>query len=169
MFFLTFLFTSCGNISNSNEERFSKKLDTSYKDNSTDIESITRTFYQRDKNIINQITAKVNDNLSLQQTIGEKEYTMIITEDRKTGVTLFEDNTAMLKLFDDMNTVLSNPGKSLRYEFGSLSNGEISSYGEDEISISIRSTLQDKRLYAHLNKAEIDSMKSCFLRYRAEK
>lgn len=173
--YLCILFISCGNRSNSNEEKVSKKLDTSnfnkerfsknldtfYKDNSLDIDFIIRTFYSKDKNIL-------NDNLKLTQHLGEeKYYTLSIYHNRNIGSVIIEDSISMLKLFDDMNTVISNTEKKLRYKFGSsiISNGEIYSFGnKEEISISI-STDGKKTVYMNVNKAEIDSMKSCFLRY----
>ena len=44
--FATIFMISCQNTNKTSSQRFSTKLDTIYKDNSTDIGSITRTIYQ---------------------------------------------------------------------------------------------------------------------------
>ena len=153
--FLCFLIISCGNKSANSQERFSRKLDTSYKVNSTEVESITRTFYKKGD--------VLDDHIYLQQTVGKKDYVMNIYEKKanKVQVVLISEEK-MPKLFEDMNTVISNSEKNLNFTFGQLDDGIISALGKDEISIFTNGVSH------FLNKAEIDSMKSCYLKYKTE-
>lgn len=157
------LLISCGSPNSNNLERFSKRLDTSYKSNSTEVESVTRRFYEKGD--------MANDYVALGQEIGKKEYILHIVDDKKSSVQLFSDEKMIEKFFDDMKTVISNPSKGLDYKFGTLEEGRISSFGDDEISVSIPDMIgvsSTKSVYSYLNKSEIDSMKSCYDRYKIE-
>lgn len=147
-------FMSCGSPNSNKLERFSKRLDTFYKTNSTDVENITRRFYEKGD--------MTSDYVSLAQEIGKKEYILHIVDDKKSSVQLFSDDKMIEKFFDDMKTVISNPSKRLEYTFGTLEEGRISSFVDDEISVRTGSGS------TYLNKSEIDSMKSCYDRYKKE-
>ena len=153
--YLSFLLISCGNTSSNSGERYSKKLDTSYKDNSTEVASVTRTFYKKGDIL--------DDHIYLRQKLGDKDYLMIIYDDKekKNEVVLISEEK-MPKLFEDMNTVISNSEKNLNFTFGNLEGGEISYFVKGEISIYINGVSHN------LNKAEIDSMQSCYLKYKTE-
>jgi hypothetical protein len=152
--FVNIFFISCGSPNSNNLERFSKRLDTSYKTNSTEVESVTRRFYEK-----GDITS---DYVSLAQEIGKKEYILHIVDDKKSSVQLFSDDKMIEKFFDDLKTVINNPKKGLDFRFGTLEEGRISSFGDDEVSLSSNSSS------TYLNKSEIDSMKFCYDRYKKE-
>jgi hypothetical protein len=151
---VSIFFISCGSANSNNSERFSKRLDTSYKTNSTEVESVTRRFYEKGD--------MTSDYVSLAQEIGKKEYVLHIVDDKKSSVQLFSDDKMIEKFFGDMKTVISNPNKRLEYTFGTLEEGRISSFVDNEISVRTSSGS------TYLNKSEIDSMKSCYDRYRKE-
>lgn len=155
------LLISCSDLSNNSDsgQRFSNELDTFYKTNSTEIESIERTFYKKGDIISNYI--------AISQKVGQKSYRLMIydkdnKENNLISVSTLNDDTKIEQMFKDMQIVLSNPGKMLDYRFGELQNGRIRANGNNEISISIDGN------YQYLNKAEIDSMQSCYNRFKKE-
>ena len=87
---VSIFFISCGSANSNNSERFSKRLDTSYKTNSTEVESVTRRFYEKGD--------MTSDYVSLAQEIGKKEYVLHIVDDKKSSVQLFSDDKMIEKL-----------------------------------------------------------------------
>lgn len=165
IFFALLLITACGSEKSikPNPQRFSRHLDTSYKNNSLEIRSISRTFY----------TLEGKDNnpqVTLKKNIGENEFVIIINDRKNLAVSIFENDKELKKFFEDMKTVANNPDKSLNFDFGSLKGGYIS-YSNPEKKIMLYNTgltVQDKSTFIYLDKSEIDSMQSCYNKYISE-
>ena len=157
---------SCSNLSNSRnleakrEQRFSIEQDTSYKDNSLDIERIKRNFYKYGNN-------KDESILIHQQLLGEKYYSIYMRSDGKSGAAIFNNDKEFEKFIQDMKTVSNNYKKNLNFTFGSQA-GKISAYGEDRIWLSV-SNLNNEITLLNINKSEIDSIESCYIKYKKEK
>lgn len=160
-----FQLTSCVNKVGAEEgkeaksQRFSKDLDTSYKDNSTEIESITRTFYKYEDG---------SKSAKLSQVIGDTSYAFAITNGSDYSVTIFY-NKEIKKFFEDLRTVANNPKKQLNYKFGGLQEGSISLLGEELNLFLPPVTATAKSVSLYIKKSEIDSLESCYKRYSIEK
>jgi hypothetical protein len=140
-------------------QRFSKDLDTSYKDNSTEIESITRTFYKYEDG---------SKSAKLSQVLGDTSYAFAITNGSDYSVTIFY-NKEIKKFFEDLRTVANNPKKQLNYKFGGLQEGSISLLGEELNLFLPPVTATAKSVSLYIKKSEIDSLESCYKRYSTEK
>ncbi len=160
--FFLFQLTSCVNKGGTEgtSQRFSKDLDTSYKENSTEIESITRTFYNYEDG---------SNSAKLTHVIGDTSYAYVIQNDSEFSLVTFSNENELKKFFSDMRTVANNPKKPLKYNFGALQNGNISSSGDD-IHLFIHSSISaGKAVSLDIKKSEIDSLESCYNRYLKEK
>lgn len=166
--FITFaciLFTASCNDKKSagtSTERYSTKLDTSYKDNSLEINSISRTFYQ---------LGKWGDNpyIQLSQNVGEKGFTITLHDGKDFTVSIFENDKELNKFFEDMQTVANNPDKTLNFDFGSLKSGSISfNKPDNKIMLYNRGMFKDESSLVYIDKAEIDSMQTCYNKYKSE-
>lgn len=144
----------------SNSQRFSKDLDTSYKDNSTEIQSITRTFYKYEDG---------NNSATLTQVIGDSSYAFIIKNDKEISLVTFSNQLELKKFFTDMRTVVNNSKKPLNFKFGALQNGSISASGDDVHLFILPSFSSKESVSIDIKKSEIDSLESCFKRYSKEK
>ncbi len=160
-----FQLTSCENKGvkqvgkETKSQRFSKELDTSYKDNSTEIESITRTFYKYEDG---------SKSAKLSQVVGDTSYAFAITNGSDYSVTIFY-NKEIKKFFEDLRTVANNPKKQLNYKFGALQEGTISLIGEELNLFLPPITATAKPVSLYIKKSEIDSLESCYKRYSIEK
>ena len=144
----------------SSSPRFSKDLDTSYKDNSTEIQSITRTFYKYEDG---------NNIAKLTQVIGDSSYAIDIKNGSDFSVTIFSNDRELKKFFEDLRTVANNPKKPLNFKFGTLQEGSISLIGEELNLYLPPVTSTNKSVSIDIKKSEIDSLESCFKRYSKEK
>jgi hypothetical protein len=142
-----------------NRTRFSKDLDTSYKANSTEIESITRTFYNYE----------VGDNkLKLTQELNDTSFALTIFNGNNISSAIFMNNKEIIKFFSDLKTVSSNPNKDLRYTIGTLQEGSLSLSGDD-ISLYLPAAISTSQsVLINIKKSEIDSLESCYNRYIKE-
>ena len=152
-----------GNIKNN----FSNTLDTTYQFNSTQIESINRTFFMAGDTFTiatdpYQITE--NEYIELSKELGKNEYTMIINMDKKIGIEHFSEK-GLIKFFADADTVFQNPTKRLQYSLGKDERGAISLVA-GKLYLNI---FGPESVLRKITRAELDSMKSCFLRFKAEK
>jgi hypothetical protein len=158
--FFLFQLTSCVNKGGTEgtSQRFSKDLDTSYKENSTEIESITRTFYNYEDG---------SNSAKLTHVIGDTSYAFSIKNGSDISATIFYSKE-MKKFFEDLRTVANNPKKSLNYKFGALQEGSISLIG-DELNLYLPPiTSTAKSVAIDIKKSEIDSLESCYNRYLKE-
>ena len=120
---LIFICLSCDNTIRELEvvrmERFSTETDTTYKDNSTEIESITRTFYHRES---------LYKEMKIEQILGEKMYKAQITsyskskydksltvEDIKIGSVEFKNDKEFEWFMNTIDTMLVHSDKKLNY------------------------------------------------------
>ena len=73
----------------------------------------------------------LDDHIYLRQSLGDKDYFMVIYDDKKKkNEVILISEEKMPKLFEDMNTVISNSEKNLNFTFGISEGGEISSFGK---------------------------------------
>lgn len=162
---IAIIIASCqgGKESSSSSQRFSTKLDTSYKTNSTEIESITRTIY-KNGSLTDDKMMTLNSKLGVENSLA-----FVFKDDNTISAVTFEDEKSLKKFIEDARTVLNNPDKDLNYTFGALNNGAIQK-GTDKGTISLRvETIGlDKVTYNYINSAEIDSIESCYNRYKSE-
>jgi alpha-glucuronidase len=136
--------------------------DTTYRKNSLEIESITRTFYQSNS-VLNQFTniSKNKDRVALTNQIGEKEIVLLITNrdaDFKIGVFRLSKEE-LLKVFEDVDIIINNQDKRLKFDIiadGIVSGGTLeTSYKENSVTIN-------RNAIIHLNKEQISEMKAAF-------
>lgn len=163
--FATIFMISCqnSNKTNSTSQRFSTKLDTSYKDNSTDIERITRTIYQYGSYETGKMIALQSNNTN------KNGLSMLFLDEKIIAVAIFEKPELFKKFIKDARTVFSNPNKSLRFNFGALIEGTITSgIGEGTINLYCVSPFS-KTTSIDIAIAEVDSMESCYNRFLSEK
>jgi len=160
----TILMISCQskNNTNSNSQRFSTKLDTSYKENSTEIDNINRTIYQFG-------TYSSDEMIYLYTKVPEaKEFGLCFKDKDNFNIALFENSNLFMKFLKDARTVLSNPNKNLTFTFGSLNEGKITQ-GIDVGSVSLFLYQNSKSTLNYIKSSEIDSMESCYNRFLKEK
>jgi len=146
--------------------RFSTELDTTYKDNSLDIEQISRTFYRGkdwlgceadfSKTIVNN--SDYYDNLSYA-------FGMISTlgKDFKTGAIIFNNDEEVLKFIDNIQLVIDNPDKDLRFDVGALDNTYIETQSDNKAQIVYYK--KGESVFFDIDQTELDSLKSCFNRF----
>jgi hypothetical protein len=161
--FATIFMISCQNTNKTSSQRFSTKLDTIYKDNSTDIGSIKRTIYQYGSYETGKMIALQSNNFN------KNDLSIFFLDEKIIAVAIFEKPDLFKKFIKDARTVYSNPNKSLRFNFGALNEGTITSgIGEGTINLCSESTLS-KTTYIDIAIAEVDSMESCYNRFLSEK
>jgi len=109
---LSFLaFTACQSKKNKNEDGgYCSELDTTYKRNSIEIESISRTFYKKGDIL--------GDCIQLKQTLGDSSIYLTVNEKNGDfGVTVLSSKD-ISALFANMRTVASNYTKNLSFDIG---------------------------------------------------
>lgn len=158
----SFLIDSCvssAKKSSNNSSRFSKDLDTSYKVNSTEIESITRTFYNYEDG---------DNKLRLTQNINDTSIALSIFNGTEFSSAIFMNDKELKKFFADLKTVANNPTKPLTYTIGTLQEGSVSISG-DEISLWLPPVISTRKSVGmNIKKSEIDSLESCYSKYSKE-
>jgi hypothetical protein len=160
----TIMMISCQskNNTNSNSQRFSTKLDTSYKENSTEIDNIRRTLFQFG-------TYSSDEMIYLCTKVPEaKEFVMGFKNKDNLNIALFENADLFEKFLKDVRTVLSNPNKNLTFTFGILNDGKITQ-GTDVGSVSLFLYQNSKSTLNYMKSSEIDSLESCYKRFLKEK
>jgi hypothetical protein len=149
---------SCNNVSTTETDGFSTELDTFYRDNSTEIESITRTIYQK-----GEITGKY---FRLSQTLGENYYCISFSDDDETANTCL--NKKEYEFFiQSCKTLLKNKGKSLNYYIGGLQDVNISLSG-DEISFYGQTTVDKTSVLYHITETDLNNIEKAVNKYKAE-
>lgn len=114
-----------------NKIRYTTKIDTTYKPNSTDIWFLNKNFYKYEK-----FAEGSNDLIEIYQggipspfdTIGSKGFNISVTHYRdgdvqniKSTIAYFENEEKFEKFISECKIVTSNPNKSLTYYYGDLS------------------------------------------------
>ena len=160
----TILMISCQskNNTNSDSQRFSTKLDTSYKENSTEIDDIKRTIYQFGTYTSDEM---IELNISVKK---DKNLCLCFKDKDNLNVSLFENSDLFIKFIKDARTVLNNRNKNLTYTFGALNDGQITN-GIEEGEVTFSVNRDSKTTYNHIKSSEIDSLESCYNRFLKEK
>jgi hypothetical protein len=150
---------SCNNVSTTETDGFSTELDTFYRNNSTDIESITRTIYQK-----GEITGKY---FRLSQTLGENDYCISFSDGDYNSVIVGLSKKEYQFFIESCRTLLKNKGKSLRYDIGALQDVQISLFG-DEISF-FGQTIDDQTAVSyHITETDLNNIEKAVNKYKAE-
>lgn len=161
-----FAITNCNNPKTESEDYsitkgYVTKYDTVYKDNSTEIESITRTFFYKKTEEFS------DDYIKLQQEKGASDFAMVMYNTSKgkslIGVTIFDEKT-IKKLFEDLDTITKNADKSLNYDYDNLN---VSTIG-GSVFFSI-TDLNGEVTSNEVNKNDIENMKEAYNKYIQEK
>jgi hypothetical protein len=148
-----------------NKIRYTTKIDTIYKPNSTTIERFNRHFYKYENNVegshdlIEIYQKEVVTPLTSFDTIGCKEFTIYVNHYRDGSVntdisnlTNFENEDKFEKFISECKIVTSNPTKLLVYYYNNLS---IQLAG-DELFIG----------GIIVPKSEIDSIDKCYQKFK---
>jgi hypothetical protein len=158
---MSVLIIGCVSNTKKADDGYSKKLDTIYKDNSTDIESITRTFYF--------VGDEVDDFLQVTQEIGKNDYAITIHKDKDFG-TIILNEKAFKSFIENSKTIIKNKGKDLRYELGNLKNSTMSNSVMIENGIYIYSeNLLGQSVSYELSIDDINNLEKALKKYNSEK
>jgi hypothetical protein len=158
---ISLLTISCVKNEKNIQDGYCKKFDTIYKDNSTDIKSVTRTFYKKGE--------MIEDYFGLSQEIGKEDYAITLIDDNNISSILLD--TESLKLFiDNAKTIIKNKGKDLRFDLGNLKNSNMThSVGlEDGINIYSENLL-GKSVSFELSNEDLINLEKAFEKYKNEK
>jgi len=156
------------------KDRFSMKVDTTYRDNSTKIKGIERIFYHYEK---------LYDELKITQVLGEQKYTATIMNydkskydkdiklsDRSAGILYFKNNSELEWFINTMDTVLVHYDKYLKYwikrEFKDQGSISLVNYNYPEASVWFKGS--GNGVSITLSKSEVDSLRACYKKYREE-
>ena len=140
--------------------RFSKKCDTTYKENTTEIADVLRTFYQFGSDTSQR-------KIILAKAINSDEILMVFKDKEHINAMGFKDSD-LRNLIDKLRIVLNNPNKKLNYTFGDdFNEGKILLRKEGGGTLFVFnsgvSTFNDIEL------SEIDSIENCYNRFLSEK
>jgi hypothetical protein len=158
---LAALIISCVSNTKKADDGYSKKLDTIYKDNSTIIESVTRTFYF--------VGDEVSDFLKVSQKIGTNEYAITIHKDNDFG-TIILNKKAIKSFIENSKIIIKNKGKDLRYDLGNLKNSTLSHSVMVDNGINIYSeNLQGQSVSYELSNDDINNLEKALDKFNSEK
>ncbi len=173
---ITFLFVSCEENYRYEvrKERFSTKADTIYKDNSTEISAINRTFYHWET---------MYSDMTITQNTFDKKYTIKIVDYDKPktkdnyyeglslGMITFKNDKKFEWFINTIDTILANPDKKLKYyimnkqdRVGAISN---SLAFNGNAHVWFRSFI-DSGVSMTFPQRELDSLRACYVRYKEE-
>lgn len=153
---MSVLIIGCVNNTKKADDGYSKKLDTIYKDNSTDIESVTRTFYS--------VENLSNNYFKVCQEIGKNDYSIIIYDDKEIGVITLNKKD-FESFFENSKTIINNKGKNLNYDIDTFSSMSSSVNG---IYIFSNNILGGSVSY-DLSKDDINNLERALKKYNSEK
>ncbi len=154
---------SCNENKISTENGYSNKLDTTYKDNSTDIESITRTFYFKGDDGL------LSDYFSLSQKVGEKDYIIAIREGEEFGGIVLNDK-GFKSLIENARIIMKNKNKDLTFDISEFKTSSMSHAAGMDSGITINSqNLSGKSVSYQLSNTDIDNLEKAYQKYITEK
>jgi hypothetical protein len=153
---------SCNNVTTTEKDGFSTKLDTTYKDNSTDIENISRTIYQKGD--------RTDSYFVLYQNLGEKDYIINYSDGKSIGnsIVVILNEKEYNFFIESCKTILKNKGKSLMYDIGDLKDVMISPSG-DGISFFGQTMLDKTSISYSLTETDFNNLTNAVKKYKAEK
>lgn len=158
---ISVLTISCVNIEKKSEDGYCKKFDTIYKDNSTDIESVTRTFYKKGD--------MGKDYFGLSQEIGKEDFSISLIKDNDISSIIF-DSKSLKSFIDNAKTIIKNKGKDLNFDLGNLHNSSMSHSIMIDDGINIYSeNLLGKSVSFELSNEDISNLEKAFYKYKKEK
>ena len=153
--------TSCVDIEKKMEDGYCNKLDTVYKDNSTDIESVTRTFYKNGEMGKNYF--------GLSQEIGKEDFGISIIKDKYVSSIVF-DSTSLKSFITNAKTIIKNKGKDLKFDLDNLKNSSMSHSIMLDDGINIYSeNIQGESVSYELSNEDINSLENAYDKYKKEK
>jgi hypothetical protein len=159
--FIASLITNCVTNTKKDDDGYCKKLDTIYKDNSTDIQSVTRTFYKKGDMPKNYF--------GLIQEIGKKDFAITLIEDNNVSCIIL-DSKSLKSFIDNAKTIIKNKGKDLRYDLGNLKNSFMSHSISVENGINIYSEdFQGKSVSYELSIDDINNLEIALEKFNSEK
>lgn len=166
--------------------RFSEKIDTVYKINSTEISQISREFYSY--TYYPEKPIKKSDNVYDKKELELKEcfskefnkmvYFLQITNGFNSSTVMIKSRKGLLKFFENAGILFSNPEKSFLFSIGEEENYPDLIIGKMEhsiekkgnyINLSAKSSIDNKYYYIDIDKNELDSMVACFEKVQNEK
>jgi hypothetical protein len=158
---MSILIISCVSNTKKTDNGYCKELDTIYKDNSTDIESITRTFYF--------LGDKVNDFFKVSQEIGKNDYAITIHRGKDFG-TIILNKKAFELFIENSKTIIKNKGKDLKYDIGNLKNSSMSASVMVDNGINIYcDNLYGEPVSYELSIDDINNLEKAFNKFNLEK
>lgn len=164
LLFYNLFFISCQNNYNYHEEkeRYVNILDTFYNDNSSEINSIRRTFYKYTSPYSFDSTEII-----LTQKLGDTSFQFWIKDYKDTSITFafFNNDKELNMFFEDMRDVAEN---NISHSFGANQTGTIL-LADKSIMLLNRNWITKMSNGISFEKSEIDSMQSSFNLYKAEK
>lgn len=157
------LLVCCNSKNQINQDAgYCKILDTIYKNNSTDIESITRTFY------IKGDTSRLSDFFAIQQQKGGKDFVIIIHDDENLNAIVL--NEEKLKDFiSNSRIIIKNKGKDLKYDINNLKTASMSHSVSVENGINVFSSFNEKSVSFELSNDDIDNIEKAYSKFIQEK
>lgn len=156
---MSVLIIGCVSNTKKADDGYSKKLDTIYKDNSTDIESITRTFYF--------VGDEVDDFLQVTQEIGKNDYAITIHKDKDFGTIILNEKD-FNSFFENAKIIIKNKGKDLNYDIGSYSSMSASVMLDNGINIYSENLL-GKSVSYELSIDDINNLEKALKKFNSEK
>lgn len=155
------IFISCVNNTKTTDNGYCKKFDTIYKDNSTNIESVTRTFYF--------IGDEANDFLKVSKEIGKNDYSLTIHDDKNFG-TIILNSKGFNSFIANSKTIVDNKGKDLKYDIGDLKNSSMTAsvMVKNGINIYTENVLGESVSY-ELSNEDITNLEKAFNKFNSEK
>ena len=158
---ISILTISCVDNKNKSDDGYCKKFDTIYKDNSTEVEIITRTFYSKGE--------MGKDYFGLSQEIGKDNFSITLIKDHEIS-TIILDTKSLKSFIDNAKTIIKNKGKSLRYDLGNLHNSSMSHSIMMEEGINIFSeNILGKSVSFELSNEDINNLDKAYEKYKNEK
>ena len=151
-----------GCVSNTKKEAddgYSKELDTIYKDNSTDIESVTRTFYF--------VGEEIKDFLKVSQEIGKNDYSIAIHDGEDFGAIIL-NKKEFNSFIENAKIIIKNKGKNLNYDIGSYSSMSPSVMLDNGINIYSENLL-GKSVSYELSIDDINNLEKALKKFNSEK
>jgi hypothetical protein len=146
--------TSCSKLQKSDSNGYITKLDTVYKDNSTNIDYITSTFYTIDDE---------SRNLSVRRDLSDKSgsISLIIID----GNEIVVDRSTIKYLVETSNTILSHKNKNLTYSLSPLDKKlglTLSNIRYDNGNIIITIYYSDNLKSITLSKSDIKNLENAY-------
>ncbi len=158
---ISVLTISCVNVEKKSEVGYCDKLDTIYKNNSTDIESVTRTFYKN---------GEIGKNyFSLSQEIGKEDFAISIIKDNNVS-SIVIDSTSLKSFINNARIIIKNKGKDLKFDIGNLQNSKMSHSNMLDDGIYIYSeNIQGESVSYELSNEDITILEKAIDKHKKEK